>query len=203
METCSLSVRMCVYLKPGAMSCIRMLLSGKSSFNSSRHKCNGRVSIDTFVCEVSPVEQPAPRRDSTQCSVNYKKGAHVFLFIWAMTEYFTYHVKITGKPGSSNYIFYTFFSVMSEDKTVPIVTYTIVWGNSGTVSKCLHIFTSFQILKVTVHRQPLMTSHPVCLCHINVPLYTVFSHLNPSTSLPLTQTSCFSQIEISWSRFAS
>lgn len=56
----------CVYLKPGAMGCIWMLFSSKSSFNSRRHKCNGCVSIDTFVSEVSPVEQPAPVKDEIQ-----------------------------------------------------------------------------------------------------------------------------------------
>ncbi len=49
-----------VYLKPGAMGCIRMLFSSKSSFHSRGHKCNSRVSIDTFVGEVSPMEQSAP-----------------------------------------------------------------------------------------------------------------------------------------------
>lgn len=73
MEPFSLSMSLCVcvhkYLKPGAMGCIWMLLSSKSSLNSRGHKCNGRISIDTFVGEVSPMQQPAPVKDQTQDSL--------------------------------------------------------------------------------------------------------------------------------------
>lgn len=75
METFTLSMSPCVcvcvhkYLKPGAMGRIRMLFSSKSSLNSCRHKCNGRISVDTFVGEVSPMEQPAPVKDQTQDSL--------------------------------------------------------------------------------------------------------------------------------------
>lgn len=48
------------YLKPGAMGCIWVLLGGKGSFNSRWHKGDSCVSMDTFVSEVSPMEQPTP-----------------------------------------------------------------------------------------------------------------------------------------------
>lgn len=72
METLTLCGSVSVYLKPGAMGCIRMLFSSKSTFNSRGHKCNGCVSIDTFVSEVSPMEQPAPVEDRTQHSMQYE-----------------------------------------------------------------------------------------------------------------------------------
>lgn len=65
METLTICVCVYIYLKPGAMGCIRMLFSSKSSFNSRRHKCNGGISIDTFVSEVSPMEQPTPVENQT------------------------------------------------------------------------------------------------------------------------------------------
>lgn len=59
-------LQMCQYLQPGTVGCIRMLFRSKRSFHSCRHKCNGCVSVDTFVSKVSPMEQPTPADDKTQ-----------------------------------------------------------------------------------------------------------------------------------------
>lgn len=59
------------YLKPGAVGCIRVLLSGKSSFNSRRNKGNSGISMDTFVSEVSPMEQPTPGDKSKTAMKTY------------------------------------------------------------------------------------------------------------------------------------
>lgn len=42
------------------MGCIWVLLGGKGSLHSRRHEGDGGVSVDTFVREVSSVEQPTP-----------------------------------------------------------------------------------------------------------------------------------------------
>lgn len=51
------------YLEPGAVGCIRMLLSGERSFHPRGYESDGCVTVDAFVSEVSAVEQPTPAGD--------------------------------------------------------------------------------------------------------------------------------------------